>query len=626
MAVLPTREFSIEFTAGVWTDVTADMVSVTTRRGRNRELGAYQTGAGTVTLRNESRKYDPEYAAGPYYGNLRPNRRIRFRATISATTYPIFQGYIDRITQNYDGPNGAYTTIDFSDLFKILNRVELPSGVYPAEVAADAPALWWRLGDASGSTVAVDSSGNNRPGAVLGLPSFGASSLSVRDSDSAVTFPTANDGIQGVYEPGTWPFTTTGTFEFLLYGAASPFGGNILSAATLGPATASGFQIFKLGTNLLDIYVVNNAGTTFNVQSTIAVFDSTIHHVAVVVTAGSPILVYIDGVNRASAAVNFTGTMANTTDPWIAVAGYIDRPPVTSFGVAGMTLDEAALFTGALSAGRITAHNSGARAPWNGDTVQGRAARILDLADVAAGDRTLGTGSTSLQSTSLGGSALAYLQKLEETELGHVFITRDGKVRLIGRQEAEVGAYLTTNGILTDSPPSAGEVPYLEGSPVYDVDEADVIDRATVSRDGSIAVTYSDSAAIAEFQIIDATYDGLLHDSDQYSYDYASWIVNTHKTPITRVGAVTVALPADPTLAVAQKMLAWELVDRVTLRRRPKTGAAISYDYRVEQISHSTGGAYWNISLQLTPYNLGASGYPVFVWDTTQWDQQVWGI
>lgn len=624
MAVLPTREFSIEFDTGVWTDVTADMVNVATRRGRNRELGAYETGGGTVVLRNETRKYDPEYAAGPYYGKLRPNRRVRFRAVISGFTYPIFQGYIDRITQNYDGPNGAYTTIDFSDLFKILNKVELPSSVYAAEVRTDTPALWWRFGATAGSTVAVDSSGNNRPGVTTGAPSFGASSLAVRETDTAVLFPTSLDGIQGVYPAGTFPLTTTATWEWLVSGSSSGFSGNLATVATLG-GTPSGIEVDKRGDDLLNVTVVNNAGTPIVLQTTIPVFDGTVHHIAVVVTAGSPILIYVDGINRASAVTNFIGSMANTVDPWIAVANNVAYPPFFNFGVV-MTLDELALYSTAITPTRVAVHNAAARTPWNGDTVATRAGRVLDLAGVAAADRTIGTGSTSLQSTSLGGSALAYLQKIEETELGHVFVTKDGKIRLIGRQEAEVGAYLSSNATLTDAPVALLEVGYLEGSPKYDVDEDDIIDRATVSRDGSIAITYADAAAIAEFQIVDATFDGLLHDTDTYSADYAAWIVNTHRTPITRVDAVTIALHADSTLVTAQKMLILELVDRVTLRRRPKVGAAISYDYRVEQIGHSTGGGYWNATLQLTPYNLGAGGYPVFVWDTTKWDQQVWGI
>ena len=194
MATLPTRLVEIEFVAGsdMWTDVSADVDNLSTRRGRNRELGAFETGTLNVVLRNETRKYDPENAAGPYYGNLRPNRRIRIRATYNAVTYPVFQGYVDQITQEYQGPNGAQTTISASDLFKILNRVELLSSVYAAEVNADAPIHWWRLGEPGGATLAVDSIGTAHL-TYYGPPTLGVSSLPVREDDTAVQFTASSD-------------------------------------------------------------------------------------------------------------------------------------------------------------------------------------------------------------------------------------------------------------------------------------------------------------------------------------------------------------------------------------------------------------------------------------------------
>lgn len=614
MATLPTRLLEIEFTAGTWTDVTADMVSISTLRGRNRELGTFQTGTGTVTLRNETRKYDPEYAAGPYYGRLRPNRRIRFRATYSAVTYPAIVGYINRIAQTYDGPNGAVTTITFSDLFKILNRVELPASAYAAEVLADTPVLWWRLDEPSGSTTFSDSSGNARTGTPTGTVGAGSSTLLVRDPGAAVAFteiPSSNvSGPVALSDAAPW------ALEFWFRMPANPTVIDWYASFDAGATTQNFFTLqLNNATRFFSLSLRNTAGTLYTLDLASTVDAGILYHAVITHDTDRFLRMYLNGALAGTAAGATVGSFSWTTARLGSNVGQYSPNAV---------VDEFAVYSGTIpSAARIAVHNTVGRTPWRGDAVNTRAGRILDLAKVAAGDRSIDTGSTSLQNTSLGGSALAYLQKLELTELGELFVTRDGKVRLLGRRESQQGTYLTSQATLADAIPAAGEVGYRDVS--FDVDEATIIDRATVSRDGSVALTFSDAAAVAEFQVIDATFDGLLHDSDAYSYDYAQWIVNTHRTPTSRVGTVTVALPADPANAYP-KILGLELGDRVTLKRRPKVGAAISYDYRVEAVAHDTGTAYWNTQLQLSPFNLGAGGNPVWIWGTTKWGAQVWGI
>jgi hypothetical protein len=63
------------------------------------------------------------------------------------------------------------------------------SSSYSSTVIADGPVVYYRLGDASGATTAVDSSGNNRNGTyTLGQLVQGVSGAIVGDTDTAVTF------------------------------------------------------------------------------------------------------------------------------------------------------------------------------------------------------------------------------------------------------------------------------------------------------------------------------------------------------------------------------------------------------------------------------------------------------
>lgn len=618
MAVLPTKILEIEFDAGVWTDVTADHVIVGSRRGRNRESGAFETGQLLFTLRNDGRKYDPENTAGPYYGKLRPNRRVRWRNTYSAVTYPAFLGYIDRISQVSGGPNDATAVFAVSDFFKLLNRAELPRSVYVTEVAADTPALWWQLDEPSGSPTVIDEM-RYLAGTVLANTTLGSAGIVVRDPGSAmgmaggVATP-AGFGIDRLANPvtiGTGPFS----IEFWITAAPQANWGTVLY---LFDNTVPAFPTAVTIEGADDGWFVADGCVVFRtpaviIGSTVSVADGSPHHVVCVREAGGTVRVYVDGVDRS------TSTPAPA--PGNVPAGYLYvGSEIFNRGLVA-TVQHVAIYTTALSAARIAAHNEAGRTPWRGDVPGTRLGRILDLAALGGGD-ILDAGLTTLQSTSLGGTVLAYAQKVEETEIGWLFVDRAGVVRFISREGGVTGTYLTSKATLVDDDSGAG-LPYRSGD--SDVDEATIVTRATTSRDGSIAVTVYDQAAKDEFGWLDETHEGLLHDDDAYSRHYSEWIVNTHKAPSSRLGTLELELTRDPA-NLYPAILDLELGDRVTYKRKPQNvGAVISLDMRVEAISHETGGGYWRTRLQLSPFNL-AAGLPVFVWDVTKWDQHVWGI
>lgn len=595
MAILPTRKVEIAFDAGVWTDISADVVSIHTRRGRNAESGAFETGTCSIKVRNDTRKYDPDHASGPYYGKLRPNRVVRVQATYNAITYPVFYGYLDRITQEPGGPNAAAATIDASDLFKLLNRQELPGSAYAVEVAADTPTHWWRLGEPVGATVALDQGSAPINGTYSGVLTLGTSGLVVRDPDTAMT--TTDGGTGQVEAKAAAPTGTTFSVEFLVNVVTLPAGTR--QVINTIPSTLS-VIIDNAG-----ILTVNTSGLALG---TGAVFTAGVtRHVVFTAAAGGTSL-YVDGA------------LVDTDAAVTALAAADFYPGGSALNTTAATIDEVAVYSTALSAARVAAHNSAARTPWNGDTPGARLARIASLAAVTL--TSLDTGSTTLQNTSLGGTALAYMQKVEETEIGRLFVLRDGTLRFVGRREADMGSYLVTRSTLVDADSGAGDE-YRSVSAI--VDEGAIVTRATVSRDGSIAVTYTDAAAVAEFKTIDETHEGLLHDSDTYSLYYAQYLVNTKKAPTSRLGALQIDLPSAP-VTLYPNILGIELADRVQYKRKPQnTGAVTSQYMRVESIEHSTGAHYWTTLLQLSRYDQ-AGGVPVGYWDGALWDQAVWGL
>jgi hypothetical protein len=138
---LPTISIEIAFSTNpgstpTWTDVTAYVREWHVRRGRNHELDKIQTAEASVSFGNRDGRFDSNKATGPYYPNVQPGKRIRIRATYSAVTYNIFNGYIETWPQVWSlGPSGdAEVTIKAVDAFKILSLAKY-SAVRSAEAS-----------------------------------------------------------------------------------------------------------------------------------------------------------------------------------------------------------------------------------------------------------------------------------------------------------------------------------------------------------------------------------------------------------------------------------------------------------------------------------------------------------
>ena len=110
-------------------NVTNQVMSVSTRRGRNRILTNFEAGTATVTLNDPDSDFNPQNTASPYYGKLLPLRKIRIYAdtVLGGTTYRIglFSGYINSFdTSFYQGTNATSTVVlQCTDGFRLLNNV-----------------------------------------------------------------------------------------------------------------------------------------------------------------------------------------------------------------------------------------------------------------------------------------------------------------------------------------------------------------------------------------------------------------------------------------------------------------------------------------------------------------------
>jgi hypothetical protein len=113
--------------ASVIVDVSNQVDSIETKRGRNPQADQFQTGTLTMRIVDQNGDFNPQNPSSPYYTLLTPMRKVQITATYGATTYPIFAGFITSYTTST--PKNAldvvYTTITAVDAFRLAQNAQI---------------------------------------------------------------------------------------------------------------------------------------------------------------------------------------------------------------------------------------------------------------------------------------------------------------------------------------------------------------------------------------------------------------------------------------------------------------------------------------------------------------------
>lgn len=600
MALSATFAFEIAFTTAPgatpsWTAVTSYVRGFSVQRGRTSEFDQFPAGSATLILSNADRRFDPEYSAGPYYGDLLPRRRLRIRATYNAVTYDVFHGYIDGWPQAYDPPNDATVTVRATDAFKMLANTIVPS-VWSQTKRAESPRVWYRLGEDSG-TAALDSSGNGRHATYEGGATFNTRAGLVNgDSDGAIGF----DGIDD---------------KMVLPASAVPGGLTSLSAASYtlefwatgdAPAAEAVLVQSEGGTGRTYVYVDTSGRIGISSEgyghyrTSVACFDGTRHHVSLGADNGLASVFCVDGVDRTETVSAGTLGVVNAT-PWTV-------EPATP-----CVIDELLIYDSVRSAVAAAAAYSAGSSPWDGDTPKARIDRVLDHIDWPAADRDLDTGSAELMPAALEVGALEHIQAVETTEGGRLFISRDGKVTLIGRAEFwSASAYRTSNATFADD--GVG-LPYRAvAGEMFTLDDERIVNEARVRPAGGSEQVASDAASQTEY-LLRSTSERTLEARLAAVKGRAEYLVAKSKDPSTRVPSITIkpeSAPAD----LYPVVLGAELGYRYTVKRSPQgVGTAISKDVHLEAVSIAGSPGDVTFTWQLSP---GEQSF--WVWGTSTWE------
>lgn len=211
-----------------------------------------------------------------------------------------------------------------------------------------------------------------------------------------------------------------------------------------------------------------------------------------------------------------------------------------------------------------------------------RVGAVLDSIDWPTTARTISTGQAMLNADIVGENvnALAYLQQVELSEPGALFIGKTGNVTFKDRNDLQT----YTSGVTFGT----GGIPFVEISPIFGTEE--MLNLASVTYYGGSAVAGTVTAANVtsqgQYGVIDQTFDTLLNTSAD-AQAFADWQVAIYGEPLYRVDRLTVRLSALGTAQLAQ-VLNLELGDAVQVSWTPNNvGSAINQVVTIDGIDYT---------------------------------------
>ena len=249
-----------------------------------------------------------------------------------------------------------------------------------------------------------------------------------------------------------------------------------------------------------------------------------------------------------------------------------------------------------ITAGTATPQVSGARVE-----------TVLDDVDWPAGKRRIATGVTSLGADVVADNvtALSYLQTVDISEGGGLFIAKDGSIEFLERTDSQVPATVK----FTDD--GAG-VPFSDISLEFGTET--LYTNINIEYVGGTAIVTAPTETVTKYGLIDFNVKTLLADEIEAA-NVADFYLFRYSTPLVRINGLEVRING---LTPAQQLqvLSLELGDPVGVVFTPQgIGSPIEQTLVVDQIEHSMTPADHNVRFNFSQTLTG------FILDTDRLDE-----
>lgn len=401
MTTRPSLLVEVEFTAGVWTDLTESVnlarTEIVTTRGRASQSDDGQPGTFSCVFENFDGALTPDNPAGTYYPNVVPGKRLRY--TVAGVVR--FLGRIVSWDPSFtgDGTSDSVVSVTAVDLLGDLATSRMRSGLW-YEQRADSPLRQYALDDPSSNVGAADSTG---PGGALtrrqsgtgGSCDFAASGQGA-DDGAVVSFAQGDTSSDFVYLSGSQRSSTVvASVSLRMKPAADGAKRGAMRLYYEGPGFTTPSSTFikqlTIGVNESSRLFVDYVDTEFSVTTSATATSGLSQDLwtqVVVTLSGTSYYVYVNGT------LEVTGSRG--ISPSMPLGVLQVSTPYTAFGttmgpwVGGVA--DVAVYTTVLSGARIAAHAlAGSSA--STETVGARVARVcgyLGITSSGIGGKTLG--------------------------------------------------------------------------------------------------------------------------------------------------------------------------------------------------------------------------------------------
>ena len=249
-----------------------------------------------------------------------------------------------------------------------------------------------------------------------------------------------------------------------------------------------------------------------------------------------------------------------------------------------------------ITAGTATPQVSGARVE-----------TVLDDVDWPAGKRRIATGVTSLGADVVADNvtALSYLQTVDISEGGGLFIAKDGSIEFLERTDSQVPATVK----FTDD--GAG-VPFSDISLEFGTET--LYTNINIEYVGGTAIVTAPTETVTKYGLIDFNVKTLLADEIEAA-NVADFYLFRYSTPLVRINGLEVRING-LTPAQQSQVLSLELGDPVGVVFTPQgIGSPIEQTLVVDQIEHSMTPADHNVRFNFSQTLTG------FILDTDRLDE-----
>ena len=226
-----------------------------------------------------------------------------------------------------------------------------------------------------------------------------------------------------------------------------------------------------------------------------------------------------------------------------------------------------------------------------GEDSGARIERILDSVDWPDDLRDIATGNSTMQATTLSGSALTECFLVADSELGEFYVNGDGE--MVFRNRHAMLQEERSNTVQATFGDSDSELRYANNGLTLNYDHETLANRVQIARTGGTQQVATDDDSVAKYLTRTFNRTDLLHENDAETLAYAQWVLFTSRLPELRFDIIKIDPLRDPENLIPE-VLGREIGDRIRVYRRPPGGGdPIIRDVFIRGIQHTITPSKW---------------------------------